>query len=203
MTRRSLRTQLIKVAIVATIPLATASCGEMSRTGRAPVILVVDDMAASAGEETDFTGVLLSDVQTGGGVFNDNGRANFSLTLKNPGNLTSPLAPSALNDVTLTRYRVNYIRSDGRNTPGVDVPYPFDGGVTATVTGQGGGQAVFLLVRHTAKREPPLRNMWDGGGQRLLTVIAAVTFYGHDQAGNDVTAVGNITITFGDFADPQ
>jgi hypothetical protein len=58
-------------------------------------------------------------------------------------------------------------------------------------------------VRHTAKREPPLRNMWDGGGLRLMTVIAQVTFYGHDQAGNDVTAVGNITITFGDFADPQ
>jgi hypothetical protein len=202
MTRRSLRHRLFRLAILATIPLASA-CGEMARTGRAPVILVVDDMAASAGEDTDFTGVLLSDVQTGGGVFNDSGRANFRITLKNPGSVTSPLGPSALNEVTVTRYRVNYIRSDGRNTPGVDVPYPFDGGMTATVTGQGGGQGVFLLVRHSAKREPPLRNMWDGGGLRLMTVIAEVTFYGHDQAGNEVTAIGNITITFGDFADPQ
>jgi hypothetical protein len=174
----------------------------MARTGRAPVILVVDDMAASAGEDTDFTGILLSDVQTGGGVFNDNGRASFRLTLKNPGTIESPLAPSALNDVTLTRYRVRYIRSDGRNTEGVDVPYSFDGGLTATITNTG-GEAVFLLVRHTAKREPPLRNMWDGGGLRLVTASAEVTFYGHDQAGNEVTAVGYITITFGDFADPQ
>jgi hypothetical protein len=200
---RPLLWQRIGTAALLAAALASASCGDMSRTGRAPVILVVDNMAASAGEDDDFTGVLLSDVSTGGGVFNDNGRADFRITLKNPGNITSPLAPSALNDVTLTRYRVRYLRSDGRNTEGVDVPYAFDGGLTTTVTGQAGGQAVFLLVRHTAKREPPLRNMWEGGGLRLLTVIAEVTFFGHDQAGNEVTAVGNITITFGDFADPQ
>jgi hypothetical protein len=203
MTRTSLSHRLVRATLLATIPLVSAACGDMARTGRSPVILVVDSIAASAGEETDFTGVLLSDVQTGGGVFNDNGRADFRITLKNPGNLTSPLGPSALNEVTITRYRVDYIRTDGRNTPGVDVPYGFDGGVTTTVTTQGGGQAVFLLVRHTAKREQPLRNMWDGGGLRLLTVIAQVTFYGHDQAGNEVSAVGNINITFGDFADPQ
>jgi hypothetical protein len=203
MTRSSLWQRIGTAATFAAIALASASCGEMSRTGRAPVILVIDDMAASAGEDTDFTGVLLSDVQTGGGVFNDNGRASFRITPKNPGNITSPLGPSELNDVTLTRYRVRYIRTDGRNTPGVDVPYEFDGGLTATVRSSGGGEAVFLLVRHTAKREPPLRNMWDGGGQRLLTVIAEVTFFGRDQSGNEVSAVGNITITFGDFADPQ
>ena len=28
----------------------------------------------------------------------------------------------------MTRYRVEFRRTDGRNTPGVDVPYGFDGG---------------------------------------------------------------------------
>lgn len=202
MNRALLRQQMATGGLVLLAAFASASCGEMARTGRAPVLLVIDDIAASAGEATDFTATLLSDVQTGGGVFNDNGRANFRITLKNPGTLGSPLAPSSLNDVTITRYRVRYLRSDGRNTEGVDVPYGFDGGVTSTIT-SAGGQVVFLLVRHTAKREAPLRNMWNGGGLRLLTTIAEVTFFGRDQAGNEVTAVGNITITFGDFADPE
>ena len=198
--------QLIKrvaLTLLATLAAFTSgACGEMSRSGRAPVQLVIESMEASAGEGDEFANPLLSDVSTGGGVFNDNGRASFRLIPKNPGNQVSPLEPSLLNAVTLTRYRVRYIRSDGRNQPGVDVPYDFDGGMTLTV-GASGGEGTFLLVRHSAKREPPLRNMWEGGGLRLLTVIAEVTFYGHDQAGNEVSAVGNITITFGDFADPS
>jgi hypothetical protein len=30
-----------------------------------------------------------------------------------------------------------------------------------------------------------------------------VTFYGQDQAGNEISAAGNIGIDFGDFADPN
>jgi hypothetical protein len=33
----------------------------------------------------------------------------------------------------------------------------------------------------------------------VLSTIADVTFYGRDQAGNDVTAVGSIGVNFGDF----
>ena len=203
MTRRSLRQQITTAAALAVTALASASCGEVVRTGRSPAFLIIENMSASAGESTDYTSFLLSDVQTGGGVFNDNGRAAMRLALKNPGTPTAPLGPTTMNEITLTRYHVKYIRSDGRNVQGVDIPYEFDGGLTVTVSTQGSAEAGFLLVRHTAKREPPLRNMWDGGGMRLMNAIAEVTFYGRDQAGNEVTAVGNINITFGDFADPQ
>ena len=40
---------------------------------------------------------------------------------------TRPTTP--INAITLTRYRVDFRRTDGRNTPGVDVPYGFDGGL--------------------------------------------------------------------------
>jgi hypothetical protein len=203
MTRTSLVHRLLMTAAAGVLALASASCGEVARTGRAPVFLIIDSMSAAAGEGTDFSGFLLSDVQTGGGVFNDNGRAQFRIALKNPGTATGPLGPTTLNEVTLTRYRVKYIRSDGRNQQGVDIPYEFDGGLTVTVGAQQSATATFILVRHTAKREAPLRNMWDGGGMRLLNVIAEVTFFGRDQAGNEITAVGNISITFGDFADPS
>jgi hypothetical protein len=203
MTRRSLRQQITTAGALAAIALASASCGEVVRTGRSPAFLIIENMSASAGESTEYTAFLLSDVQTGGGVFNDNGRAALRLALKNPGTPTAPLGPTTMNEITLTRYHVKYIRSDGRNVQGVDIPYEFDGGLTVTVPSQGAAEAGFLLVRHTAKREAPLRNMWDGGGMRLLNAIAEVTFYGRDQAGNEVTAVGNINITFGDFADPE
>ncbi|MEE9264289.1 MAG: hypothetical protein V3V11_07525, partial [Vicinamibacteria bacterium] len=40
---------------------------------------------------------------------------------------------SFFNDVTFRTYRVTFIRADGRNTPGVDVPFPFDGAANFTV----------------------------------------------------------------------
>jgi hypothetical protein len=203
MTRRPPFHRAAAVLMLGTVALVSTSCGEVARTGRAPALLIIDNLEASQGEESEFSNFLLSDVVTNGGVFNDNGRASFRLALKNPGTPASPLSPSTLNEITLTRYHVRYLRADGRSTPGVDVPHDFAGALTVTVTGQGGTQATFVLVRHQAKREPPLRNMWEGGGTRFLSVIAEITFYGRDLAGNDVQATGNISINFADYADPE
>jgi hypothetical protein len=37
----------------------------------------------------------------------------------------------------------------------------------------------------------------------IISTIAEVTFYGHDQTGRAVSAVGNIGVSFGDFGDPK
>ena len=58
-------------------------------------------------------------------------------------------------------------------------------------------------MRHQNKREPPLSNMRGGGGTQLLTVIAEITFYGRDQAGNEVSVTGSMSINFADFGDPS
>jgi hypothetical protein len=42
-----------------------------------------------------------------------------------------------------------------------------------------------------------------GGGANIISTIAEVTFYGRDQAGNDVAVAGLVSINFGDFADPR
>jgi hypothetical protein len=136
-------------------------------------------------------------------VLNDLARATFRLTLKNPGVPTAPLGPSTLNEVTLTRYRVRYIRTDGRNTPGVHVPYGFDGALTVTIPANGTADAVFELVRHSAKEEPPLRQLTNMGGASLINAIAEITFFGQDIAGNEVTVTSSISVNFGDFADPD
>ena len=113
----------------------------------------------------------------------------------------SPNVPSPLNAVTISRYRVSYRRTDGRNTPGVDVPFGFDSAVTFTVPADGTVTAGFDLVRNVAKREAPLAALTNG--ETLISAIADVTFYGRDMAGNDVSVTGSIGVTFGNFADPQ
>ena len=126
---------------------------------------------------------------------------SLALIMRDPGTPAVPVAPSAINAVTINRYHVSYRRADGRNTPGVDVPYPFDSAVTVTVSGGATSKAVFDIVRHVAKEEAPLAALANGGV--FINTIADVTVYGRDQAGNEVSATGSIGITFGNFADPQ
>lgn len=199
--------------ILAASALLTSACGEVARTGRSPAFLqIVRLEGASGAEPGDFGTQVMSDVLTlvkqtppGGTetlvptIFNDLGRVEFSLQMKDP----TVTSPSTLNAITLSQYRVVFRRSDGRNTQGVDVPYAFDGGVTFTVPAGGSATGGFTLVRHQAKSEPPLRNLAYTSAARNISTVADVTFYGKDQSGNDVVASGTMSVTFGDFGDPQ
>jgi len=202
--------------VVSAVGLVSIGCGEVARTGKSPAFLIIDSLQGAAGvTPEEFGSVLQSDVETlvtssvGGQtirtptVFNDVGQVTFRLALKNPGSPGAPLSPTTLNEITVSRYRVVFRRSDGRGTQGTDVPYSFDGAVTVTVPAGGTAVTSFDLVRHQAKREPPLSNMVGGGAARLLSTIAEVTFFGRDQAGNEVTVVGLIGVNFADFGDPQ
>jgi hypothetical protein len=95
---------------------------------------------------------------------------------------------------------VTYTRADGRNVPGVDVPYPFDSAFTLTV-GQSDASGGFQIVRHIAKQEAPLQALRTSNV--LISTIAEVTFWGHDQTGREVSVSGRIGIDFGNFADPN
>jgi hypothetical protein len=133
-------------------------------------------------------------------IFNDVGRVTFSLGLKDAGTADSPTEPTSNNYITVTRYRVNFIRADGRNTPGVDVPYGFDGAVTVTVAA-GESSAGFTIVRNIAKLEAPLAAL--AASPVIISTIAEVTFYGTDQTGREVSAVARISIDFANFGDPS
>ncbi len=102
----------------------------------------------------------------------------------------------------MNRYHVRYVRSDGRNTQGVDVPYQFDGAFTFTAPASG-GSASFPIVRVQAKLEAPLMALRGLGGAVAISTIAEVTFYGRDQAGREVSAVATISVNFADWADPK
>jgi hypothetical protein len=187
---RSIRRLIAFVAMLA----ASISCGDVVRQGRSPVFLTIETLQASPGNETTFSDTLLSDVDTNGTIFNDVGRVTLSLTPKD-----FTVAPTTNNQVTIRRYRVVYRRADGRNTPGLDVPYGFDGGVTGTVPPSGTLTLEFELVRHVAKGQPPLLVLSEN--PVVISSIAEVTFYGTDQVGNAISVTGSILIDFGNFAD--
>jgi hypothetical protein len=62
-------------------------------------------------------------------------------------------------------------------------------------------EIVFLIVRHQAKEEAPLKGL--ATSNLIFSTIATVTFYGHDQTGREVSVSGNIGIGFANYADPK
>jgi hypothetical protein len=214
MRREGMRT--MAAVLVTAAALGAAGCGDVARTGKSPAYLIITALEGASGAEPNrFTSTVSSDVVTVVNrdvngqqtpvptVFGDPGRATFRIELKDPGTVDAPTTPSTLNQVTLSRYRVRYIRSDGRNTQGVDVPYGFDGAATVTVPGGSNVTVGFDLVRVQAKEEPPLRNLAFNGGAQVISTIAEITFYGQDQAGNEVSVTGTMSVNFADFGDPQ
>jgi hypothetical protein len=180
-----------------------SACGSMVREGEGSSYLIIENFDGASGAEPDaFGNPIMSDVLTKQSIFNDVGRVSLRLGMKDAGTPTSPVLPTPNNFITLRQYRVTFIRADGRNTPGVDVPFGFDGAMAVTVTSTGQATIIpFELVRHTAKVEAPLAALRQSS--IIINAIAEVTFYGHDQTGREVSVTGRVTINFGDFADPE
>jgi hypothetical protein len=186
---------LVSLAIAAA---AAASCGDVVRSSRSPVMLVVNSIGGGVDASSPFNSDVLT-MRTSPApcsanapcptILSDLGTASMSVIMKDVS-----VAPTTNNDVTITRYHVDYRRADGHNTPGVDVPLSFDGGTTVTIAAGGSGAVSFELVRHDAKLESPLQQLVYN--LEVLNVIAQITFYGHDEVGNELSASGNISIAF-------
>ena len=138
---RHILSNAVRLMVAAACVVTASGCGsDLLRTGRGPAILAINSFTITNGA-TDIDGsFLLSDVltlveqQVNGvsvrvpTIFNDTAVASISVLAKNPDATTSPI-----NSVTITRYRITFRRADGRNTPGVDVPFGWDGGVSVTI----------------------------------------------------------------------
>jgi hypothetical protein len=201
--------QLLPAAALA---VATASCGSAALTGQSPVYVTVGSLTGAPGGTSKgnsvgtFSTPLQSSVQVllttpapcsaaspCPAVFDDIGQISLQLTPKN-----AVVAPTSNNQVTFTRYHVAYIRADGLNTPGVGVPYPFDGALTVTVPPTGIQQVTFELVRLVAKEEAPLVQLIENP-LTVINTIATVTLYGSDQVGNAVSVAASMSIEFAYF----
>jgi hypothetical protein len=195
--------RFVVAAGAAVVSVAALGCGEFARQGGGSYGLLVESLSATSGASGEESSFLQSDVRTNVGdppvstIFNDTGTATLALIAKNP---EGP-APTEINAVTVSRYRVTFRRSDGRNTPGVDVPHPVEGAMTVTVPAGGRATAGFDLIRHTAKQEAPLAALRGSGV--FISTVADITFFGRDRSGRDVSASGSLGVTFGDFGDPD
>src|SRR5262249_37815830 len=194
--------QLKKLSGAVVLIAASVSCGDASRQGKSPVYLVMDSLTDNSGNnflQSDVIQMVTTPTPCSTDspcptVFSDTGKVALE-SLQKDVTATSPSTNSA---ITISRYHVTYRRADGRNTPGVDVPYGFDGALTGT-TSSGGLSMNFELVRHVAKMESPLAELATNAA--VITTIADVTFYGRDIIGNDVNVTGSIQVDFGNFGD--
>src|SRR5512147_1017898 len=107
-----------RVAAVALAAIVSAGC-----TPEPETVLVVTSISA-VDTEGEPVGDLFSDVCQGSPyqcvVRPDLALVSMSAQPENP---YTDL--SRFGDIVIERYRVTYVRADGRNTPGSDVPYPF------------------------------------------------------------------------------
>jgi hypothetical protein len=203
----------IRLIGLSALVAASVSCGDVVRQGSSPVYLVIDLLQGVKGAVQPGTpsSTLTSDVITNvtspapcttdapcPTIFGDNGLATLRAPLKDIGTTTS-LSPTSNNEVTITRVHVEFVRADGRNTPGVDVPYSFDNAVTGTISAGGTLSMGFELVRNVAKQESPLVQLRTSAN--TIAAIARVTFYGADRTGNAIQATGQLTVEFGNFGD--
>ena len=148
-------TDVGRLAFVALGLAMTVACvaGD-SASSRSGVVLVVERISApgpgtAGGTNRTF---VESDVVTGGVVIQDTALATLRLVAKDPGAATNPAAPSGVQFAAIDRYRVRYVRSDGRDAPGIDVPHPWEGVLTLT-TSFDGRTGEFVLVPASAKAE--------------------------------------------------
>jgi hypothetical protein len=197
-----------RIIILAALGAAAASCGDVVRQGRGPVLLVVNSLQGARGSAPTSFGVpLSSDVITNvitpapcsaatpcPTIFNDLGEAIFQVTMKDVS-----VSPSANNQVTITGYHVQYIRSDGHNVEGVDVPYAFSGAATLTIAAGGTGTMPFEIVRSSAKQEAPLIQLKTNPIE--IATLAQVTFYGADVVGNAIQVTASLSVNFANFGD--
>lgn len=202
--RALMRTKTVVICLSAMVMVLACTPETAKQDSTNTLVTIVSFQGLAGGEGADDD--LNSDVCVGATAFpsgcsviEDYGQV---IMRAQPKNLLPQTATTVYNEVVFTRYRVTYVRSDGRNTAGVDVPYPFDGAMQLHVPADNSDNSSnFVIVRNQAKLEPPLSNLRGNGGAIVISTLAHVDFYGTDNAGRAITVRGYINIHFADFAD--
>ncbi len=191
------------VLIIALLVMAGCVAKENDSTSASFLVinsLTGNDLAGKAGSTTVF-----SDVSLAGSIVNDNGVASITTLTYNP------LEDSDAHDITyymnviVDQVDVEFMRTDGRNVEGVDVPYRFTQPMNMLVAVDEIVDIPFVLIRHVAKLEAPLFALREVGNQAIvLQLVAKVTVHGKDLGGHRVAPVsGYISVWCANFADAE
>jgi len=190
------------VLIIAALFLASCVAKENDTTSASFLVinsLTGNDLAGEPGSSTVFCDVYTSD-----SIINDNAVASVTTLTYNP------LEDSVEHDITfymnviVDQVDVEFMRTDGRNVEGVDVPYRFTQPMNTLVAVDQAVEIPFVLIRHVAKLEPPLLALREVTSQGIvLQLVAKVTLHGKDLGGHRVAPVsGYVSVWCSNFADP-
>jgi hypothetical protein len=190
--------KVLGIAVILSAFLVLVSCNPVEDESRSASLLIIENIMG-----TDINGTsanfLQSDVQkSNGSIKADSVTATLRAETLDPNPL---LGTSQYNDIVVTRYLVSFSRTDGRNVPGQDVPYPFEGSMSAVINAGSTQSISLVLVREVAKMEPPLIGLADLGAETVLTCTAKIEFYGHDMVNRTVKATGYLTVYFANYVD--
>lgn len=175
------------------------SCDTINSGNRSPSVLLVTRVTGhtDGGETADF---LQSDVfdNPPGTYVADIVSATLEAKLKEPETLA--FGPSYQNRIFIHSYDISYTYID--STAGIaagSCPENFTGRLSVGIDIDSSIEVQFVIVREQAKVDTPLTSLQVS--LDLLQVLATITFYGEDIAGNPVQATGYLTIYFADYAD--
>jgi hypothetical protein len=194
----------LSLTLVLPLLLLVSACNKVENHSRSASMLIVEEVLGRDidGNQVNFlqSDVLKVDTTTGSStVVADLAVVTLRAQTVDPAPI---LGASAYNDIMLDRYTVSYSRTDGRNSPGVDIPYPFEGSMSSMVSVGTSSSVSIVIVREVAKLEPPLSRLVDVGAEVVLQATAKIDFYGHDLANNQVHATGYLPVFFANYAEP-
>lgn len=191
----------IKIATLIPILLFVFACNPIENDSNSTMLLIVESLMGTdqEGNDSNFiqSDVLSEDSATGQAtIFADIATAALKANFLDPEPL---LGTSQYNSIIVTRYIVNYFRSDGKNREGIDIPYSFEGYLNEQIEANQTVNISFVIVREVAKAEPPLVDLSLGRSDGVLEVTAKVEFYGHDLTNREVKATAYISIFFANY----
>ena len=184
-----MRRQMIALAALAV--LSAAGCSPVANDNESAVTL-----HANFGKGPGQVGI----VGVTSDVVDDVGASQFdsydlfvASVAKNPNAILSDLYV-----VEYKGYAVSFSRPDGRNEPGVDVPFGFTRAIGGSIEPGGVSELNIIFITPEMKVAPPLRNLFFSANQRIYATLH-VTIFGRDRVENDVAASAALPITFADF----
>jgi len=196
------RNRGFQAALLVAAALALAGCNAVENKTQSNSMLLIDSITGLdlSGKQASFTqsDVLYVDPQSGASsIADDVATVVLSAKTIDPDPI---LGTSQYENIRLDKFVVSYTRSDGANREGVDVPYSYEAGLSALIEVDGTTTVNFIIVRASAKQEPPLVNLLQPASVgQVLYVTARIDFYGHDIAGKTVTATGYLPVEFSNF----
>ncbi len=190
----------LKILIISILLIGLIGCNKIENESQSGSKLILSKLTGKDLEGEEST-IAFSDVITNGSIINDNATAYLRAVSLNPGQEGGTF----YQDIIVDQIDVEFFRTDGRNTEGMDVPYKFVQPINFKLTlGEKEVAIPFVLIRHVAKLEPPLVELRNLGADKILQLVAKVTVHGKDVAGYRVQpAVGYITVWCANFADKE